>query len=1043
MPTPVETRLVAGYVVDGPIANSRISLIDPQSGLTVEHCGPSGGALCETRSRDNGYFYLAVARNFDTTGLKLVAVRGVDQATGVSFDKLPMAISTDLFGGRLNDVVISPVTSLVSSRLSDGLDPAAAANEVAAWLGLPAGSNLLIPGDQDPSLQIRALLLTKLALELQRVRGSDDPFTFIAGNLGSTGMLVNSAEELQVGSLATIVADSGAEGRISALFERLKQHRDAPVEIFVEEELFQALSEHLKYKFAQDSSFDPADPQFLANGRLLAETVRKAVLPQLIPLNQIVPQRLMRYVLFTYNLNSFADFTAATDSFRARIDGGQVQPALIDNSRLAGLCGITSFYSVEVPLLPQELPGDDNAKRLNYYYNSDISNFYLAELLIGHISDDVVNDSILLAIVDQKAKVGLFQDAEKIIGTQIQQSFYQGMAYVSLAYWMNRLGEFAEADRVLQIGYPIFQSYLQLVPPTSLKTLEIRTIFRYAANFRRAGNLEASQKVYAELAALTSVNPSSTLSGRLIIEARDYVAELLADGFIDEARAQIDSMHLIASDTPANQTVFGGTLYQYYKARVFYLVVTAQAYADLGDFAEVQNLYQEIQGLRDQDGLSGLTANETWYYMVQLVQVLYQSGFGDQALALAASIPDSYLNYAGLSRSGTFYQASAYVSVATYEALSQGFDAALAIINSHFSSVEDKVDALTYFAHNKSVPHVGLALLDNGQLTDAVKALDEATRLLDGFSSASDSDLYKVAIEFGYVKLADLYLSAGDQAQAAALLAKAGELTMQLGDPFLQVQAYLDLSGGYEGLGQMAVVEQMLNAAAQVALNGEAQLDATQAANAYELVIDACLGHQGSFPLDTLVTRMQLAAGDIYDNSRAYVGTQHDTTAGVEVTYLLKVAVYQAKLGNRDAALATFDQARGVAMEIFTQDKRMDKLCGEPGYADRYGVAGGLAAAGFLDQAIAFAENSTFIPFVSSRNQALQKIAEVLTERDAFPHSDLASVDTDADGLPDFFSPAASADEIAASGLQLDPDSDNDGVPDTSDRRPLFFDAGP
>ena len=64
-------------------------------------------------------------------------------------------------------------------------------------------------------------------------------------------------------------------------------------------------------------------------------------------------------------------------------------------------------------------------------------------------------------------------------------------------------------------------------------------------------------------------------------------------------------------------------------------------------------------------------------------------------------------------------------------------------------------------------------------------------------------------------------------------------------------------------------------------------------------------------------------------------------------------------------------------------------------------------------------------------------MAELIASKDDFRDNRVASVDTDNDGLPNFFLANVTDEDIAASGLTADEDADNDGIADSEDSTPI------
>lgn len=76
------------------------------------------------------------------------------------------------------------------------------------------------------------------------------------------------------------------------------------------------------------------------------------------------------------------------------------------------------------------------------------------------------------------------------------------------------------------------------------------------------------------------------------------------------------------------------------------------------------------------------------------------------------------------------------------------------------------------------------------------------------------------------------------------------------------------------------------------------------------------------------------------------------------------------------------------------------------------------------------------ITSIKEKNEARLALSKFISRYDAFPSYDIASVDTDEDGKPDFFNKFASKEDITKSKLILDDDIDGDGSTDDVDKYP-------
>jgi tetratricopeptide (TPR) repeat protein len=318
--------------------------------------------------------------------------------------------------------------------------------------------------------------------------------------------------------------------------------------------------------------------------------------------------------------------------------------------------------------------------------------------------------------------------------------------------------------------------------------------------------------------------------------------------------------------------------------------------------------------------------------------------------------------------------------------------------------------------------------------------LAKAEEILANLTEATDQNRYTYLIQRGYVKLADLYFMVGDLNKAASLLQQAIGVIDQISGVKFVVDGLVDISRGYQQIGQPEVAFDLLqNAVSRVDATAASLAKPEDAALIYEALIKTYLQSGDKELAHGVIAPFLKWSRDIHTPGFAYTGTANDDLAAKEVDYLLRAAKYLVSAGYRNEALIVLDGAKVTAEQIIVEKTRLDKyIYPDPiKYPYVNHLIGGYANAGAYNQAL---ELALGIKYTTNRNQAIGYLADFYIRRNDFPDTWIASIDSDGDGLPDFFNPLASADEIAASGLILDDDSDGDNIADTSDFRPLFAD---
>ncbi len=1012
--------ILLGVVEDGPLSGARVFLRDIATGETARYCGASGVGRCETVTDEDGRFSLRVSSLALEHPLELFTNGGFDRRTGVDFAGMPMRAPLELFRHRLDQIRVTPLTSVLSGRLKTGALSELAAEEIAVELGLPLGSDLGAPIGEASALLRSALVLTAMAIELAE-GGDSDPFSSLGARMnGAFPLLIDHEGRPDPETLFEWGFDEKAIARLVTLEQELREGEGSLCERFRKALLSAALFRTVELMLGEDDGIDLEHPFLRPNLSLLAEKILIAAGDTPLPVRGIPPGRIARYALFTYNLTSFEALSADPELFSQTIQ------SLQSDERIAELAALRTRYAVSVPLLDHEMPGADNQRRIDYFYNSDASPFYQAERLLAYVFDDQIRDPLLVQIASGKADVGLIADALTIIETQVHLSEFKARGYRGVGDALVRYGRKSEALEVLRQAEHFAIRFTQN-KGSNLTTADAQFLQGVGSSLRKAGDGAGAQRMSAYLESFLPHLDTPALYGRVIVGTWQLADEYIAAGEEGSALPLVLSMEDLAAQTPPNVFSWGRT----YRARVLYLLETAKRFATLGLDEDVVGVWERVRQIRAADGMENLTEGDTWGYIPDFVELLYQIGRREEALTLAGQIPESH------SARG-----KAIKLIATIEAIDGNLPAALSIIEAHFTDPIDKIEALTYFALNKSSEYIALALIRREALETAREALDIAAALPDEIQTATERARYQQVIQRGYVKIADLYHLVGDDASAFEMLVKAEVVAATMLGLQNEVDSLIDILIGYHQIGEEHIADQLLFDAAE-ALAGAQDVSAFDLANLYHRLLGTSLDIGRSEATAQILPKYLAVVRTIFDPWTIYSGNERDRQLRRQVEHLIRAARYSRQIHHRIGARDLLLEASQLARLISVEKDRVALFVGPlPGGAES--VVSGLAIAGFFDEALAMAEQrdeyGRLTLTVPGRNQGLLAIARVYAQRDDFPGTKVASIDFDGDGRPYFFHPLASPEEIVASGLVLDDDSDGDGIPDIFDRRPLFAD---
>jgi len=714
-----------------------------------------------------------------------------------------------------------------------------------------------------------------------------------------------------------------------------------------------------------------------------------------------------------------------------------------------------------------------NADKLNYYYAYEQSHLKSAEALLTFSSDQEAQNSVVAEIAKGYYIAGFEEKGAELLET-ITQNDVKGEALRVVARELDSTNKTELANQLRTSAEAAFNQYLAEKGLANISSSD--------ANFYQDLMNDYIDAEQSELATnlLTSINifasaikedEYSTAYGRFVAAANSQAGDrveqyldTLDESDREKAKLAIDSMAALtegigyreSGGLPAYRT---RTFYLSYVANYYYIINATEQSKEytaktLSYFTGVNydlNYSYAVAAYADATYNSSLTPVET---VAGLIEGLYPELETNPALAIIDTDDNDYEDaqeeifayqivndlIAGSSIADatqaafdffvterddirTFYEVlvdenlgersgKAAIKLISLEEntlainmLKYAFDN---VLNTQKYIEDNSGNRLDRYITGDWGCHRIITLLD--QLGQEVTAYQSACKAIADTYLTTESGLVSTSVaQEVYKNLISSYAVNKDTDAMLAVAIKSGEEAALLTDDNIeQVTSYLEIASALASHGIMVEAGDYLTTALTISnnlLNEEETTEALiedllDALKSYAVVDDDELSSSG-YPIYALESALRRQAG----KNANYSTEVKEQLGAIQTTITL--------LTEKALTLTTNEQ-QGLMEDLIKIN----------------------ANAGMYDEATALVNNEVneeadFIEYIAT-------LAEIIATQDDFPASDIALIDTDTDGMPNFFLLSASDEQITASGLSADNDSDGDGTEDEDDTTPLM-----
>ena len=1017
---------ITGKVSDPAVEGAKVELLDSSKNIYGK-CGVNGNSLCNVWSKSDGSFVITLPLGSDISNFSLKSTGGTDTSYGT---EITVSYTADInnYAGNYSNIILSPISSLYTNLLSSS-NHDNAITTLSSYFGINKNIVLLDPESNGDLLKI-SYIINQIASNI----GTDDAFNKIASTISSSAQFSTDIDNM-LSSL--FQADTALQSSLKDMYTNVSGILGSDVHAVLES--IQNLEKIRIFKSAYLAVLENLSGTASANAvtnitSLYTELNKKVVIPtSQFQIEQIVRFIASQTVLTDKKLNDYANFNVDATAFKTILDAVISDTALIADVKILAS---ETVYAVTVPL-DSPLGLSDNQKRVDYYFNSTQDVGYQARLITKKVTNDTIIDEIYKNITSTYAQYGLAEKAKKLADVYIADNMARINAVISIARYAAGYNldlakiYIAEAKQLLDtlkgsgwsdISNDVVDTYVNLV-----------------GAYRYAGMVSEANALKDEIVNLITTSSSLNANNKQIRYLRivsafgnatntSMIPSLISQGNLELACSMLQEYKLLIDNTPwntANET-YKNSQGMYY---VFYLKFASDIVAKDSSYkAKLQSDFTTVYNTVKSLIQTGSTSTNVASYLKGT------SVAGDAIIATYKFSGETSANemLALITETDKAYP-YAIGSLVLEKAISNGFNTAktyyekkypmdseyarLTETNGYVDTVKNIVE-YAQDSNNTTLAKEAVDYLAN-QTNKAVDYLVTNNKTLSRLiyiSIVSSNPQGKFVSFYGFNAVADMYISLGYNNEALSILDKANTYIESLNPSIDKYTGYILMSYMAQRAGSAdKAIQYYDNAVAVELTSGTAQ-------NISDLNI-----HKASDTLSLNITNKETLYKTYLEKAEEQVlsmDSATDTNKNKQVSQYLNIANVYYDIANITGIKNILVKAENHAKTI---GAAATKLTAIKNIAKKY------ASYEMIDEGFSLAERN----YTSSADifAIAQEMAASVLDSTSID-SDIAFIDTDRDGKPDFFLPSATSEQITASGLTLDDDIDGDGIKDDTDLLP-------